>query len=78
LREQAIPFAERVVQVHGDKRGDKVIFKHTDGAFGGIGAMFFGWNALERNIVFLKGIFEFLGTFIIVQDVKLSGMNMLE
>jgi hypothetical protein len=40
--------------------------------------MFFGWNALERNIVFLKGIFEFLGTFIIVQDVKLSGMNMLE
>ena len=50
-----------------------MVFEGANGTFGGIGAMFFGWNTLEGHVVFLEGVFEFLGAFV-VKDVKLRCM----
>ena len=53
-----------------------MIFEGSDGSFGGIGAMFFGRHTLKVNIIFGKGILEFLTAFV-VKNVQVGCMALL-
>ena len=68
MREEAVPFGQGKLRVNGAKNGDKMILESADGTFGGVGAVFFWWNALKLDIVFLERVFEILGAFV-VKDV---------
>lgn len=76
LREEAIPFRHWKIGVNGAERGYEMIFEGPDSAFGSIGAMFFGGYALKGDVVFRKGIFDFVGAFI-VKNVKIGRMTVL-
>ena len=77
MREEAIPFGKREVGIDTAKDGNKVVLESSNGLFGCIGAMLFGRDALEVDIVFLEGLFEVLGAFV-VKDVQGWGMTMLK
>ena len=51
-----------------------MVLESTDGSFGGIGSMFFGWHALEGDVVFVEGIFQSLRTFV-VENVEFGSMT---
>ena len=51
--------------VNSAESGNEMVFQGADGSFGGIGAMFFGGNALEGDVVFGECIFQILGAFVV-------------
>jgi hypothetical protein len=42
-----------------------MIFPRLDGALCGIAAMAVGWDTLEGNVVFVEGLLEFIGAFVV-------------
>jgi hypothetical protein len=42
-----------------------MIFERPDSPFGGVGSMFLGRDTLEVDPVFVKGVLEGLGTFVV-------------
>jgi hypothetical protein len=78
LGEETVPFGEGKSGIGGAEDGNKVVFESPDGAFGSICTMFLGRrNSLELDVVFLKGVFESLGTFV-VENVKGGRVTMAE
>lgn len=65
LREETIPFGERKLGINGAKDRNKVILECPNGTFGGVGTVFFGWDALEMDQVFGEGVLEVLGTLVV-------------
>ncbi len=77
LRQKSIPFAEGELGVDGAEDGDKVVLEGANGTFCRIGTVFFGWNALELDLILQEGILEVLGAFV-VKDVKIWGMTLMD
>jgi hypothetical protein len=55
--------------------GDKMILESPNGSFCSIGSMFLPRHALERDVVFNKGILELLRA-LVVKNVEIGGMTM--
>jgi hypothetical protein len=77
LGEETVPFGEGKSGIGGAEDRNEVVFERSDGSLGSIGTVFFGGNSLELNAVFLKGVFERLGTFI-VENVKVGRVTVSE
>ena len=50
-----------------------MVLESANGAFGGVGSVFFGWYTLEGNVVFFEGGFEFVRA-LVVEDVEFGGV----
>ena len=73
MRHEKIPFGEGELGVTGGKTGAEVVFPSLDGAFCCIATVAMGGHALEIDVVFLEGLFELVGTFV-VEDVEARGV----
>ena len=65
MRHEEVPFGEREFWIARCKAGAEMIFPCLDSAFGGVAAVAVGRDALEVDVVFLEGFFEFVGAFVV-------------